>query len=320
MNERIFQHSALVESQPDEDEAVCPECDSSNLFTDTTRGETVCQECGAVVDDRVVDHGPEWRDFEDRPDRQRVGAPLTNALHDKGLTTTIDWRNKDSSGRMLSPRRRQRLRRLRSWQERIRVRDSTERNLQYALNEINRMTSALGVSKQVRETSAVIYRRALEKDLIRGRSIEGVASGACYAACRQNGVPWSLNEIAAISRVEKEEIGRAYRYLVQELSLKMVPMDPATYVPRLCSALDLDETVQRRATRILELATNEGLHAGKPPAGYAGAAVYLAAERAGESRYQSEVAEAASVTDVTIRSHATDLEAFIEDTDADIDV
>lgn len=291
----------------------CPECGESNLLVDASRGETVCQDCGTVVEDRVVDHGPEWRGFDDETSRDRVGAPLTTALHDRGLTTSIDWRNKDSSGKLLSAERRKQLERLRSWQERIRVQNAKERNLQYALSEINRMTSALGVSDRVRDMGAVIYRRALDDDLVRGRSIEGMATGAFYAACRKNCVPRSLDEIAAISRVDKCEIGRAYRYLVQELELRMVPVSPKTYVPRFCSELDLSEAVQRRALEIISRATDAGLHSGKSPPGFAGAVVYLAARECDEPRYQCEVADVANVTDVTIRTHFMDLEAFLDD-------
>lgn len=311
---RTHEHRATVESNRGNAEPQCPECGASNLTVDVSRGETVCEECGVVVEERVVDHGPEWRGFDDE-DRHRVGAPLTTALHDRGLTTAIDWRNKDASGRMLSAERRKQLERLRSWQERIRVQDATERNLQYALSEINRMTSALGLSNQVRDMSAVIYRRALEDDLIRGRSIEGMATGAFYAACRKNGIPRSLDEIAGISRVEKCEIGRAYRYLVQELDLKMVPVSPKTYVPRFCSELDLSERVQRTAIALIDDASEAGLHSGKSPAGFAGASVYLAAQRCDESRFQREVADIANVTDVTIRTHYMDLEEFLEESE-----
>lgn len=316
MNEhRTHEPRTPVESNTTENEPHCPECDGTELIVDVSRGETVCQDCGTVVEERVVDRGPEWREFDDQ-DRARVGAPVTTALHDKGLTTSIDWRNKDSSGQLLPPRRRKQLQRLRAWQERIRVQDATERNLQYALSEINRMTSALGVSDRVRDMSAVIYRRALEEDLIRGRSIEGMATGAFYAACRKDGVPRSLDEISSISRVEKCEIGRAYRYLVQELDLKMVPVSPKTYVPRFCSELDLSEAVQRSAIQMIETAADVGLQSGKSPPGFAGAAIYLAAEHCGDPRYQSDIADIANVTDVTIRTHYTDLKEYLESEDA----
>jgi len=118
------------------------------------------------------------------------------------------------------------MNRLRKWQERIRTKDAGERNLQFALSEIDRMASALGVPRSVREVASVIYRRALSEDLIRGHSIEGVATSTLYAACRKEGIPRSLEEIAEVSRVERKEIGRTYRYVAQELNLKMRPVDP----------------------------------------------------------------------------------------------
>ena len=147
--------------------------------------------CGLVLTDRIIDEGPEWRAFdqEQRDKRARVGAPLTFTIHDKGLSTMIDWRNRDSYGKDLAPKRRAQIYRLRKWQRRIRVSDATERNLAYALSELDRMASSLGLPRNVREIAAMLYRRAVEQRLIRGRSIEGVAAAALYAACRQSRIP-----------------------------------------------------------------------------------------------------------------------------------
>ncbi len=166
-----------------QDEQTCDECGSTALIMSGDQGEIVCEECGLVVDEKNIDHGPEWRAFNatERNEKSRVGAPTTQTMHDKGLTTTIDWKNKDAYGRSLSSDKRQRMGRLRKWQERIRTKDAGERNLQFALTETDRMASALGVPQSVREVASVIYRRALAEDLIRGRSIEGVATSSLYA-------------------------------------------------------------------------------------------------------------------------------------------
>jgi transcription initiation factor TFIIB len=223
-------------------------------------------------------------------------------MHDKGLTTTIDWKDKDAYGRSLSSRKRSQMNRLRKWQERIRTKDAGERNLQFALSEIDRMASALGVPRSVREVASVIYRRALKEDLIRGRSIEGVATGALYAACRKEDIPRSLEEIADVSRVERKEIGRTYRYISHELGLEMRPVDPKQYVPRFCSDLDLPEEVQNQAKTIIEETAEQGLLSGKSPTGYAAAAIYAASLLCNEKRTQREVAGVAQVTEVTIRN------------------
>jgi len=200
-------------------QSVCPECGSRQLVHDYERAELVCQNCGLVLDEEFIDRGPEWRafDHDQRMKRSRVGAPMTFTIHDKGLSTMIDWRNRDSYGRAISSKNRAQLYRLRKWQRRIRVSNATERNLAFALSELDRMASALGLPRNVRETAAVVYRDAVDKNLIRGRSIEGVAAAALYAACRQCSVPRTLDEIAEVSRVSRKEIGRTYRFISREL-------------------------------------------------------------------------------------------------------
>jgi len=164
------------------------------------------------------------------------------------------------------------------------------------------MASALGVPRSVREVASVTYRRALNEDLIRGRSIEGVATACLYAACRQEGIPRSLEEVTEVSRIEQKEIGRTYRYVAQELSLKMEPVDPKQYVPRFVSELGASEEVQAKANEIIDVTAEKGLLSGKSPTGYAAAAIYAASLLCNEKKTQREVADVAQVTEVTIRN------------------
>jgi transcription initiation factor TFIIB len=194
------------------------------------------------------------------------------------------------------------MQRLRTWQERIRTQESGERNLQQALAEIDRMASATGVPKSVREIACVIYRQALERDLIRGRSIEGMGTASLMAACRQEGIPRSLDDLTKVSRVARREIGRSYRYISEELALSLKPVEPGQYIPRFSSELDLEDETQRKAAEIVEETTELGLHAGKSPTGFAAAAVYLASLVCSDQRTQREIADIADVTVVTIRN------------------
>ncbi len=270
----------------------------------TADGDLIHKKTGLVVEEDQIDRGPEWRAFNhtERQKKSRVGAPTTQTMHDKGLTTTIDWKDKDAYGRSISSEKRSQMHRLRKWQERIRTKDAGERNLQFALSEIDRMASAMGVPHSVREVASVIYRRALDEDLIRGRSIEGVATSALYAACRQEGIPRSLEEISDVSRVERKEIGRTYRYVSQELALGIKPVDPKKYVPRFSSELELPERVQSKANEIIETTAEQGLLSGKSPTGFAAAAIYAASLLCNEKKTQREVAGVAQVTEVTIRN------------------
>ncbi|WP_135663768.1 transcription initiation factor IIB [Halorhabdus rudnickae] len=305
---RLEKSSAVTEEQEESTDVSCPECDG-NLVSDTERGETVCTDCGLVVEEDEIDPGPEWRAFDakEKDQKSRVGAPTTNMMHDKGLSTNIDWRDKDAYGNSLGARQREKMQRLRKWNERFRTRDSKERNLKQALGEIDRMASALGLPESVRETASVIYRRALDEDLLPGRSIEGVSTASVYAAARQAGVPRSLDELTEVSRVEKDEIARTYRYVVRELGLEVKPADPESYVPRFTSDLELSEEAERRARELLQNAKEEGVHSGKSPVGLAAAAIYAASLLTNEKTTQAAVSEVADISEVTIRNRYHEL-------------
>ncbi len=285
-------------------ETIDPDSVDDSEIVRTADGELIHEPTGLILEDDQLDRGPEWRAFNqsERDNKSRVGAPVTKTMHDKGLTTSIDWKNKDAYGRSLSSEKRAKMNRLRKWQERVRTKDAGERNLQFALSEIDRMSSALGVPRSVREVASVMYRRALSEDLIRGRSIEGVSTAALYTACRQEGIPRSLDEVTEVSRVGTKEIGRTYRYISHELELEMHPVDPKKYIPRFCSQLDVSEEVRSKANQIIDASAEQGLLSGKSPTGLAAAAIYSASLLYDEKKTQQEVADVAQVTEVTIRN------------------
>ncbi|MCL4350096.1 MAG: transcription initiation factor IIB [Candidatus Thermoplasmatota archaeon] len=287
----------------------CPECGSSDLSRDYERGELVCNKCGIVIDDAYIDQGPEWRAFdsEQNESRARAGSPMTFTIHDKGLSTDISWKNKDSYGKSIPTRNRAQLYRLRKWQKRIKVSNAAERNLSQALQEMERMASNLSIPNDVRETAAVIYRKAVKQNMIRGRSIEGVVAGSLYAACRITNVPRTLDEIASITRVKKKEIGRTFRIMSRYLQLNILPSKPEDYLNRFCSKLKLSMETRKQAADIIKLAQDNDLTSGKGPTGVAAAAIYIASIMTDERRTQRSVAEVAGVTEVTIRNRYKEL-------------
>jgi transcription initiation factor TFIIB len=246
--------------------------------------------------------------------KTRVGAPTTELWHDKGLSTTIDWQNRDGQGNPLSASQRRTMGRLRLWDRRFTTENARDRNLRQALGEIDRMASALGLPTDVRETASAIYRRALEEDLLPGRSIEGVATAALYAAARQAGVPRSMGEMTAVSRVDEREFRRAYRYVVRELGLVVRLADPAAYVRRYASELELSTEAERVARDLLANAQRLGTHSGKSPVTLAAAAVYAAAVVTDEDVTQGDVSAIADVSDVTIRTRYRELLQAAEET------
>ncbi len=283
----------------------CPECGSRSLSHDTERAEVVCNGCGLVVRESLLDCGPDWRAFdsEQMNKRSHTGAPLTYTLHDLGMSTIIDWRNKDASGREIPSASKAQMYRLRKWQQRIRVSNSLERNLARALTEMDALSSRLDLPKNVREMAAKIYRRAVEKGLTRGRSIEGVSAASIYFACRQYGVPRTLDEISDTARLNRKEIGKTYRFVARELGLTPRPSSPLDYIERFGSELRLSGEVRSKAREIVTQAIKQmGVTSGRGPTGICAAALYIASVILGERKTQKEVAHVAGVTEVTIRN------------------
>jgi len=288
---------------------LCPECGSDKLMRDYDAAEIVCMNCGFVIAAKLADRGPEWRAFDDeqRAKRARAGAPLTYTIHDKGLSTMIDWHDRDIYGKRLSPGQKAQIYRLRKWQRRIRVSDATERNLAFALSEITKIANSLNLPKNILETASVIYRKAVKEHLIRGRSIQGVTSASIYVACRQCGLARTLEEIAQASNINKKEVGRSYRFLIKELNYFIPPLKPSQYITKFSNQLTMQGKVEEIAQKILLTARDLKLTSGRGPTGIAAAASYIASVLTGERKTQREIAEIAQVTEVTIRNRYKEL-------------
>ena len=310
LNNEIGQHDILSEEDP----KTCPVCNSTERFVDNSRAEVCCARCGLVLDENLIDHGPEWRafDHEQRDKRTRTGAPLTYTISDKGLNTTIDWKDKDIHGHKIPERNKAQIYRLRKWNKRMRVSGAGERNLAFALSELDRDSSRLGIPRSVREDAAIIYRSAAKNKLIRGRSIEVVVASALYAACRRCNIPRTLDEIAIASNVSKKQVGKTYRFLSRELNIKLKPTSPSDYISRFASKLGLSGEVQAKAIEIINKAVKSGLSSGKGPTGVAAAALYIASLLLGERKTQKEVSEISGVTEVTIRNRYKELSEKID--------
>ena len=286
----------------------CPQCGSDKLIYDPVRGELICAICGYVISEREIDQGPEWRAFnaEERERRSRVGAPI-NPLIPEIISTDIDWKSKDASGKELTLDRKYEMLRLRRWHIRARIQSSLERNLAQASMELERLGSQLGLPKKVLDRALEIYRRALEAGLVRGRSIESIAAAAIYAACREMKIPRSLDEIAKYTRSGRKDVARCYRLLIRKSAVSVPLSDPIDFVPRIGDALKLSASTIRKAIQILNEAKKMGITAGKDPAGLAAASIYIASLLSGEVRTQKEVAQAAQVTEVTVRNRYKEL-------------
>jgi transcription initiation factor TFIIB len=290
-------------------QGLCPECGGSEFVTDMETGEIACSQCGIVLQEEIIDQKPEWRAFtpEETRSKARTGPPSSLKRFDKGLSTTFQP-YKDTYGRSLPMRERLKMMRLRKWNIRSRVHSSAERNLSQAMNELTLLSDKLHIPANVEENAALIYRKALDKGLIRGRSIKSIAAAALYAACRLTRTPRSLKAIAEASTRRKKEISRCYRLLQRELEIKMPFDEPIKYVPKIASFAGLNQKTQNIAIQILQKAKKIKADIGKGPAGIAAAALYIASIMDGEKVTQKLLAKAADVTEVTVRNRYNGLD------------
>jgi transcription initiation factor TFIIB len=285
-------------------EDVCSDCGSSNIIHDTESGEIICGNCGLVITESTINKGPEWRAFtqSEKESRSRVGVPLSFSVHDKGLTTMIGRVGRDAFGRKIPLKTKLQMLRLRKWQIRSRVHSSVDRNLAQAMAELDRLTDKLHIPPPIKEKAAVIYRKALDKGLVRGRSISAIAAASLYAACRTTQTPRTLRELSVHSPIDKKDIARCYRLLLRELNMSMPIPAAQLRVPKIASKVGVGEKTQQRAVEILREAERLKTTAGKDPMGLAAAALYIACVMNDEKRTQKMIADAAGVTEVTIRN------------------
>ena len=280
----------------------CEEC-GCTVFEESSDGHRYCRDCGVVLDSVVIDYGQDWRSYEDGSgqENERTGAAKDLLQHDYGITTEIS-----PVGGQLNSKQRGKWGRLRHIDNRGRIRNSTERNLATALTELKRISSRMSLPKATQKEAAYIYRKAVDKKLIRGRSIEGVVAASIYAACRLHQNPRTLDDVGRHSRTGRKEIGRTFRFLKRQLVLTIGLSNPNDYIPRFCSELKVPQDIELEAHRILASVGSEAMIS-RGPTGIAAAAIYLAAKRQKKDRTQSEVAQVAGVTEVTIRNRYKEL-------------
>jgi transcription initiation factor TFIIB len=292
----------------------CTKCGGTNIIVDPDAGEEVCGRCGLVLNDEIIDTGPEWRAFTsaERASRTRVGMARSYTLYDMGLSTSFKG-GRDARGNKLPVDTRNMMNKLKRYDTRSKLDDTWGRNLSIAMAELDRLSAILSIPKMVKESAAFIYRQALKADLIRGRSIDAFIAASVYAACRRHKVPRPLKEISKASTREHSEVSRSYRLLHRELKLKMPIDDPMKFVSGIASKLDLRQTTERHAVDILMRAKERKGLSGKDPRGIAAAALYMACIKLDDKRIQKDVASAAGTTEVTLRNRLKGLEETLRE-------
>src|SRR5918911_3050607 len=297
----------------------CPMCKHHlRIITDTNTGETICSRCGMVVLDRIQNISqPEWRAFsnEESEARSHNGVPMSLAIYDMGLATVIGRADRDATGRKIDAAMHATMQRLRTWDSRTHVRPS-DKSLMHALNELRILEDKLALPYVVVEKAAYIYRKAHDRKLARGRRVSELIAASVHIACREMSTTRTLKDIAAASNIKRKQLAKAYTLLLVELDIKVPLADHRKCIAKVANKANLSEKTKRLAIRIMDEIKRKDdgiLSAGKNPMALAATILYLSCLRTGESKTQVDIADAAGVTEVTLRNRSNDLKSKLEE-------
>ena len=276
-------------------------CKTYPIITDSERGEMFCGGCGLVLVQNIADTSHESNGYsqEDFMKLTRTGPATSLTMYDKGLSTVIGV-NKDFSGNALSSKTKYEFNRLRVWDQRSKSRSTA--TLSKAFTLLNGMKTKLGISDNVVESAAYIYRKIVSAKLTRGRTMASLVSASLYAACRENNLPRTLDDIANAGNIERRILSRDLRTIIKKLGLKLNQYDISSFISKISNNMNLKEKTKRDAFDILKRCEPEGIIAGKHPVAQAAASLYIACIINGEKISQKKFSKESGVSDVTIRN------------------
>jgi transcription initiation factor TFIIB len=315
---------------------VCPNCNvnvdsdnknsnSSNIITDHESGEYICSNCGIVLSaEKAQETRPEWRAFnteQSNNNRIRTGMPASLARHDMGLSTIIGRADRDYTGSRISTSIKSTIDRLRILDYRTQLYNSTDRSLKKAFSELDKLKDKLILPDSVVEKAAYIYRKAQSRGMVRGRTVSAMLAAAIYIACREIEVGKTLKDIAQGTNVKPKTLSQSYRILLTELDIKTPMLDPMRCIAKVANKMHLHERITRQGMDIMHTAIRKEASVGKNPMGLAAAVLYISFlnnninnsvhnknnESNNSKRSQTSFAQAAGITDVTLRNTIKDL-------------
>ncbi|WP_297982088.1 TFIIB-type zinc ribbon-containing protein [uncultured Methanobrevibacter sp.] len=294
-----------LKSQEREEISECPQCGSSDFFTDDAKHEIICSHCGLVVEENIIDFTPSGTAINNDGKGLTQHSMADNGRADGGLGSSLRLNDVNHDQRRM-------WNRLRRMNNQSKIKNNKDRNLLRATPTLLMLISRLSLPKSIKERTIYIYKEALDKELVRGRTIDGIMAVSLFVACREQNVPRSLKEIEEASGISKRTLHHNLNLIKRELKIKVPPARAMDYVPRFTSNLGLSNAIESKAIEILEVAQQEKILGGKDPKSFAAAAIYSSTILLDERVTQGEIAEATKVTAVTIRNRCKDMDVIIK--------
>ena len=283
-------------------------CKKTKMITDMDTGELACGNCGAVSIERSVTLGPETSGMTgiEYQNNTRVGTKTSLKMIDMGLSTVIESKNRDSTGKLLSSENRRMFYRLRMWDRNSRSANSVK-SFQKAFTLLDAIGSKLGLPESVIEHTAYLFRKIAGKKILAGRSTSSTLCATVYIACRLTSTPRTLQDVADAGNIKKKNLQRIYRFLAKELDIHPQTYNPSEFVTRIAKAVNISEKTERLAFKILKIAEKNGISTSKNPVAMAATAIHLASSMNKEKTSQLKISEASGISAVTIRDRTKEI-------------
>jgi len=176
---------------------------------------------------------------------------------------------------------------------------------------LERIAAEVGLPENVQERAIPICSAMVERKLARGREIRIVAGSSIYAACRENRVPITLKELASVTHTSPRELGRIYMLILDKMEIKPPNPNGFSYIEKVATRIHATEEVEKLSQKMEKEAVDAGL-GGRNPMSLAAAALYTASLDAGEPVTQSDLAEAAGVSVISLRETAKWMRSLLQ--------
>lgn len=296
---------------PDSSDIKCHRCGKLSITNDFSSGEIFCKNCGMIIEQKTTNASQDLRVFDFENDLRHTGSPRSVAIHDFGLSTVIGKTNVDASGKAIPIEASNTIKRIRIQDKRSQAHKNTDANFKVAFGTLQRIQDKIGVSDNIREVAAHIYRKAVERKIIQGRSIDALAAASMYAACRNTETLRTLRDISDATDIKRKTISQSYRAIVKQLDIQIPVVDQTKCILKISNNLKLSSKTKHLALKIMQKAESAGIVAGRDPTGISAAAIYFACVIKQEPFTQAQISHASGITAVTIRNRFYEIQKKI---------
>ena len=289
----------------------CYRCGKTSITNDFSSGEIFCKNCGVIIEQKTSNTSQDLKIFDYENDHRHTGSPTSIAIHDFGLSTVIGKTNVDAKGKAISTEINKTIKRIRIQDKRSQAHKNTDTNFRIAFDMLQRIQDKIGISDNIRELAAHIYRKAIEKKINQGRSIHAVAAASMYAACRNTETLRTLKDISEATNIKRKTISQSYRAIVKQLDIRIPVVDQTQCILKISNNLKLSSKTKHLALKIMQKVESIGMVDGRDPVGISAAAIYFACVLKQEQFTQSQVSHASGITAVTIRNRFYEIQKKI---------